>query len=229
MREFIPALQKSTFFQGKSGDEILRLLEGIRFSIRSFGGDEIIVSQGDKANHLGIILSGMVEVQKVFPAGDAVTMAHLSVGQTIGEAVLFSRKQSYPASIIPASSSCTVLFVSRSELVRLFQQDENILVHFVENMSNRVVMLAERIEILSLPTIRQKILYFLVKEAERQGSLAVTLASSKRRLSEHLGIPRPSLSRELQRMKEEGSIDYDRTTITILRPDLLEPLDSYLP
>ncbi|NOV89694.1 CRP-like cAMP-binding protein [Clostridium acetobutylicum] len=35
-------------------------------------------------------------------------------------------------------------------------------------------------------------------------------------MSEMLGIPRPSLSREFINLREEGIIDFDRTSITIL-------------
>ena len=41
-------------------------------------------------------------------------------------------------------------------------------------------------------------------------------------MGELLNVPRPSLSRELTNMKNEGIIDFDRNTIKILKLDLLE-------
>ena len=41
-------------------------------------------------------------------------------------------------------------------------------------------------------------------------------------MAELLNIPRPSLSRELMKMKEEGMIDYHRNRLKILDMDLLE-------
>ncbi len=37
-----------------------------------------------------------------------------------------------------------------------------------------------------------------------------------------MGISRTSLSRELQKMKQDGLIDYDMKTITIMDRDILE-------
>ncbi len=224
MKCFLASLKKCTFFRKRSSEAILELLRDLKVTPLEFGPGDIIAAQGEPAEHLGIVLQGMVQVQKLFPEGEAVTMAHLSEGQTFGEAVLFAKEQYYPGSILPASSRCIVLMIPRGELVRLFQRDEQILTRFIENISNRVVMLAERIEILSLSSIRQKLLYFLAKEVKEQGSYSVKLPFTKRRLSEHLGIPRPSLSRELQRMQEEGILVFDRTHIRIQKPGALQHL-----
>ena len=40
---------------------------------------------------------------------------------------------------------------------------------------------------------------------------------TKEELANQLFIQRPSLSRELGKMKKEGLIDYDRYTVTILK------------
>jgi CRP-like cAMP-binding protein len=47
------------------------------------------------------------------------------------------------------------------------------------------------------------------------------LTLSKKALAEMFGISRTSLSRELGRMRDEGLIDFDQKTITILDPDFL--------
>ena len=38
---------------------------------------------------------------------------------------------------------------------------------------------------------------------------------SRLKMSEHLGIQRPSLSRELSRMREEGIIEFDKEFIVL--------------
>ena len=42
---------------------------------------------------------------------------------------------------------------------------------------------------------------------------------TKQALANSFGVQRPSLSRELIKMKEEGILDYDRRTIKILNFD----------
>ena len=45
---------------------------------------------------------------------------------------------------------------------------------------------------------------------------------SKKEWADKLGVQRPSLSRELIKMKEEGIIDYDKDTISILNSSALK-------
>jgi len=75
--------------------------------------------------------------------------------------------------------------------------------------------LTEKINAISRKTIRQCILDFLRQEQYRQKDNVIRLALSKKELAERLGIPRSSLGRELNKMRNEGIVEYDAWTITI--------------
>jgi CRP-like cAMP-binding protein len=94
----------------------------------------------------------------------------------------------------------------------------------MENMSERLVMLNQKIEILSLGTLRQRIAYSLLKEASRQRADRVTLPYNKRIWAEHLGTARPSLSREIGHMRDQGWISFEGNDFTILDRDALDQL-----
>ncbi len=66
-----------------------------------------------------------------------------------------------------------------------------------------------------MKTIRQQIIDYLTYQYHKQNSLRIILNMSKKEWSEKLGVHRPSLSRELSKMKREGLIDYDRNSVTI--------------
>lgn len=85
-------------------------------------------------------------------------------------------------------------------------------------------MLSERIELLSHSSIREKIASFLITEYRLQGSPRLNFSYTRKTMAEILNIPRPSLSRELNNMKEDGIIDYEKNTIEILDLNLLESI-----
>lgn len=87
-------------------------------------------------------------------------------------------------------------------------------------------MLNNRITNLSYDTLRKKITNILLLEYNRQKSPYLTLPYSRKKMAELLNIPRPSLSRELVNMKEEGIIDFYKNKIKIL--DLKKLEDSLL-
>ena len=86
----------------------------------------------------------------------------------------------------------------------------------MNDLTNKIITLNKSITGLSLTSIRQKISNYLLSEYDIQGNLFINLNMTKQKLSEKLGIPRPSLSRELINMKDEGLIDYSKDVIKIL-------------
>ncbi len=56
---------------------------------------------------------------------------------------------------------------------------------------------------------------FLIFESNRQNSRIIKLPVSKKELAEKFGVERPSLQRELRKMKDDGLIDYDSKSIEL--------------
>ncbi len=67
-----------------------------------------------------------------------------------------------------------------------------------------------------MKTIRQCIIDFLMYESFSQNSRTIKLGYTKKELAEKFGIQRPSLSRELNKMRKDGLIEYDAHSITII-------------
>ncbi|MDW7659608.1 MAG: helix-turn-helix domain-containing protein, partial [Bacillota bacterium] len=62
--------------------------------------------------------------------------------------------------------------------------------------------------------IRECVLNYLEEATRKQGRRTITLPITKKAFAERIGVQRTSLSRELQKMKYEGLIDYTATTMT---------------
>ncbi len=161
--------EKCHIFRDKTPEELEKLLQDTAPLLRSFWAGTIIQSQADEALFLGIILQGQVAVKKIFSTGRAVTLASFGPGQVLGESVLFSGSSYYPADLI-AREETVLLFLPRQDLLRLFRRDQDILLRYMESISRRVLLLSEKIEFLSLGTIRQKLAYYLLGQAEKKGT-----------------------------------------------------------
>ncbi len=85
-------------------------------------------------------------------------------------------------------------------------------------------MLNKRITNLSQDSIRKKIANYLLEEYKNQGSTTLNIPLTRKRMAELLNIPRPSLSRELGAMKDEGIIQLDKNIIEIVDIQLLEAI-----
>jgi CRP-like cAMP-binding protein len=223
MNELIETLRESTLFKGFGNADMSRLLAGTRYRVSAYSRNQVLALEGDDASSVGIVLEGIIEVQKIYPSGRAITISRLSRGDIFGEAIIFSRKKIYPATIVSTGSS-RVLFLSGADILRLCATNAIFLNNFMGILSNKVLMLNERLKNLSYQTIREKIASYLAEEYKKQKNLKLKMLVSRREMAEQFGIPRPSLSRELVSMKKDGLIDFDRQTITILDIEALEDI-----
>lgn len=223
MKPEASALMNCLFFRGKRVEELEELLETMRYAVRSCRKGEIIVTEGEAADRLGIVLSGEVEVHKINSGGGGMTIARLGKGQTFGEAVLFRRDNRYPATIISSGRS-TVMFIGKPELLRLFAEDLGMMARFMENLSERLVMVNRQIEMLSAGPLRRRIAHHLLQLAGQQQSDTIKLPFSRKQWAEHLNAARPSLSREMGLLRDSGWISFKGDTVTLLERGRLEEL-----
>ena len=115
-----------------------------------------------------------------------------------------------------AKSDATILHIKKELVLRFCQINVIFLVNFLESISDKTLILTDKIKSLSMKTIRQCIIDFLVYESYSQNTSTVKLELTKKELAEKFGIQRPSLSRELNKMRKDGLIDYDAYSITII-------------
>lgn len=221
MKLIINALKKSVLFKNIDEDTISSLLESITFTIENFKSKDVIAIEGDSCDRLGIIVKGNIEIHKPFESGQVVTINHFSEGNIFGEALVFSGTHEYPATIISSDNS-RVLFISRQDVIGLMSLNKVILNNFVGVLSNRILMLNERLTNLSYNSVRKKVANMILTAHRKQKSLNISLPYGRRKMAELLNIPRPSLSRELINMKDENIIDFHKNEIKILNLKDLE-------
>lgn len=221
MDEFLDILQKSLLFQQVTPHEIKEILKEASANLVAYPPDAIIAGEGENCASLGIVLAGKIEIQKIYSSGKTVTMAQFREGNIFGEAIIFSQQHLYPGTVV-SRSTVKILFLHKTTVISLCGKYPLILESFMMLLSERILMLNKKIKELSLGTIRQKICHFLLEEHKKQNSLMIKLPFSKEALAEHMGIQRPSLSRELIKMREEGLIDFQKKYISIKRIKHLE-------
>ena len=142
-------------------------------------------------------------------------MTSVGPGQLFGEVIVFSDVNKYPATVISSSKS-EILFISKENFIKFCYTHADFLEMFLKDLSNKILILNKSIERLSYNSIRQKISNYILDEYQKQGSKFINISMTKQKLAETLGVPRPSLSRELINMKELNIIDYSKDTIKIL-------------
>ena len=211
----IETLSDCILFRGMDRVEISSIMEGIDYSIKSYDSDDIIAIEGDICTSLSIILSGEIEIHKPFSSGKVVTISHFTAGNIFAESLVFSDMKEYPATVVSSTNSI-VMSIPKNQLIEILSRNPRVLENFAGVLSRRIHMLNERITNLSYDTTRKKIVNILLLEYGRQKSPYLLLPYSRKKMAELLNIPRPSLSRELIRMRDDQLIDFYKNRIKIL-------------
>lgn len=220
MIDFIDMLLHVDLFKGLTSQDIEDYLTNESYYIKDYKKGSVIYLQGEKCITLDIVLKGVVSIEGIDDKGNYVTISDFTAGNTIGGNVLFSNRNFYPMTII-GKTDVSIIHLKKDFILKLCQGNSNFLINFLESLSDKTMILADKIKILSFKSLRKSIIDFLIYESYSQKSNKINLGLTKKDLAEKFGVQRTSLSRELNKMREEGLIEYDAYHITILDKDLL--------
>ena len=215
------ALSKNKLFKDFDNKKITDFLVNSLYQNKDYSIGQIIALEGDPLTKIGLILAGQVLVQKCFPSGKKVTISQLSAGDIFGEAIIFSPKKVFP-SMVTAVNNCKVMFVDQEHVIKMCFQNEKFLLNLLQLLSEKILLMDYRLRFLSGESIRQKICLYLLEQYEEQKRFNIHLTDNREALAEQFGVTRPSLSRELNKMRKEGLINLTGKTIIINNLSLLE-------
>lgn len=93
--------------------------------------------------------------------------------------------------------------------------NEKLLMNFLTLNSNMTVFLSQKIQMLSLKSLRHKLSIFLLEKTTPEKNYFI-LKRSRTQLAEYFGVQRPSLARTIKELEDEGIITTAGRVVTIL-------------
>jgi CRP-like cAMP-binding protein len=183
--------------------------------------NSIIHLESDPCNKLEIILSGTVVIERIDESGDLLTIAEFHPDDMLSGNLIFSKMPYYPMTVTSRLPSI-ILEMHKDLLLHLCFTNKDFLQSYLEFISDHTLLLSHKIKHYVNRTIRQSLISFLKYEYKKQSDPQIKLGFSKKVLAEKIGVQRTSLSRELQKMKKEGLIDFDASSITLLNTALFK-------
>ena len=223
MEEIIKKLEKNELFNNVDKTKMLKILGNLKYSIVSYKKGEVIFQEEEICSAIGLIIDGTINIERIYPNGKSIVMSKFKDGDVFGEALLFSKVNKYPATVI-ALSDCKVLYLTKNEIIKLFSVEDKLMENFMMLLSEKIIILNNKIRSISLKSVRQKVVDYILCEYMNEKNEEIKLKYSKEEIANDIGIPRPSLSRELIKLRDEGLINFSRNKITILNIEELEDI-----
>lgn len=228
--DLVSQLKKSDLFFSIDDTGIERLVDHLNPTITTYEKGEYIAFEGDELNgKFGIILKGSIEVMLESAAGIKTIINILSEGELIAEVAAFAKKPKWPASAMAIEGTVIAFFTSDSLLNRCNTPcsfHTELISNMLKILASRALYLNKKVQYLTAKGIKEKIaLYLLEQYNANYKNRTFMIPLSRVQMADFLNITRPSLSREMAILKDEGIIDYHRNSIKIIN---LEALSNIL-
>ncbi|MGM0508230.1 MAG: Crp/Fnr family transcriptional regulator [Fusobacteriota bacterium] len=221
-------LKKLSLFKDISIEKIKKYFDTINYRKKDFSKDEIIGFRGDKYEELIILIDGKVEGKMPSLSGETKQVEIMTGPKVLAPNFIFG-KNILPVDII-AKNDSEVVFIKKEDLLNLFQSDKKILENYLNILCKKSYFLTQRIfDNFTYKTIKEKLTNYFLKNLNEKNS-EVKIKMTQRELAEYFGIRRPSLSREIKKLRDQDLIKkIGRNKYKILNKEkLLEILDEEL-
>lgn len=206
-------------FKQMGEKDIIGLLKCLTVKLCEYKKNDYVAITGAPFEGIGIVLKGQVSVSKENAAGVRVMMTVLAPGEMFGEMVAFSKHAAWPATV-QALKNSQVLFLSSDKLVNtcttVCSRHNAVIRNMLEIISTRALLLNKKVEYLTIKSMRGKISTYLLEQYNKSGKMTFMLPLKRNELAEFLNVSRPSMSREMARMRDEQIIDFNMASIKIL-------------
>ena len=203
----------SPLFHGIKPEELNAMLSCIGYHIGTFKKGDIVAFEEENIKHIGIIISGAVDMVKEDLWGNKTMLVRMRKDELFGETfacgsdnlsvVTFMVSEDAKILFMPfdrVMHSCTMACVFHHRLIE----------NMVKIIANKNRDLMRKVEVVSKRTTREKLLAYLSIQAQLQQTRYFDIPLGRVELAEYLCVDRSAMTRELAKMKEDGLIDYDK-------------------
>lgn len=219
-------LKDTLLFQNLNDAEIQRILHCSHAETLSFPKGQTIVYPDDKPAVLYLILEGTVILEQYNYMGKPMNIEYRSAGSLFGETDVFLDKKAFGYTV-RTESPCRILTADRSFFFRTCEKNCE---HHSQAIFNMLHIFAldnhqkqERLDLLTCGELEQRLARYLLEN--RTGADTVFLSMNRSELAAYLNTTRPSLSRTLSGLQNQGVLRITgRNQIKILDPDTLQDI-----
>ena len=201
-------------FKGMSIEEHDAFLDRNVNEVIKFEKGETVVRQGDIINAMYLLVDGVVRTQMITDDGNTLEIDLLEAVIPLAPAFIFASNNKYPVDVI-AMESCSFLKISKSTLLKEMVHNEKLLINFLTLNSNMTVFLSQKLQMISIKSLRHKLSIFLLEKTTPEKNYFI-LKRSRTQLAEYFGVQRPSLARSIKELEDEGVLITNGRVVTVI-------------
>lgn len=207
-------LMQLPLFQGVSTEKITALVEKLPFHFLKFRNGEQVFATGDPCTHIKFIVSGQVRLETPFPKLRITMHQTVSNPHVLAAEYLFGRDTAYPYTAI-SDGACGILQLRKSDYIKMITSDKV----FLFNILNYLSSGSQRSLLMPLTVKDGSVaerLAMIVDNLSISGATNIGFRYKQKDLCTLLGTQRTTLVSMLDRLSDQGIVEYDSNELKIL-------------
>lgn len=219
MKEYLPVLENTVLFDGIQAEDISGLVVCLGATVREVKKNQQILSEGDPAKFVGILLSGSasVTIQDIY--GNRSILSQVYTGELFGESFACADAEILPVSVV-ANEDCRVMLIDCRRVITSCSNacgfHNQMIYNLLRAVAGRNLEFHKKLQITAKRTTREKLMAFLLAEAKRAGSKQFTISYDRQALADYLGVERSAMSAELSKLQKDGVLQTNRKDFILL-------------
>lgn len=213
-QQYLNAMIKSGLLQEIEAERRDAACECMGITIKRYREEQRIFEEEEAISHVGIVASGAVRSEKFYPEGDVHLVYLYQPGECFALETAASRRRTAPLTYT-ADREATVLFISVDEMMQsaFSSRFGMALMHLLADDNIKKLY---KIETLSRRGLRDRILSHFYILQKKSGGRTFSLNMDREQFAQYLCVNRSALSSELNQMKREGIIDFQKDQFRFL-------------
>ncbi len=219
MQKYTDVLRKCKLFDNVSDENLATMLGCLGAQVRSYSKNQPIISEGTKATHIGLLLSGGVQLVRTDYNGNRSIVANVEPSQIFAESFVCAEVESIPVNIIASEPSDVMLIDGKhilSTCCKSCSFHNQMIFNLMKLVASKNLIFDQKIEITSKRTTREKLMTYLLGQAKLRGSEHFKIPYDRQELADFLEVDRSGLSAEISKLRREGVIECHRSEFRLL-------------
>lgn len=219
MEKYLPVLEACALFEGISREDIPGMLACLSAGVRTVGKNQQILSAGDAANGVGILLSGSAHIEKQDFYGNRSIVRRVEPGELFAESFACAGVAELPVSVV-ANEDCQVMLIDCQRITVSCSNacafHSRMIFNLLKAVAARNLQFHQKLEITSKRTTREKLMAYLLNQAKIHGSNSFSIPYDRQELADYLEVERSGLSAEISKLRREGILESDKNEFILL-------------
>ena len=205
-------LHNIEIFSGLSSEDLVLLQQ--HMAVRTYPKNTIILSEGDEASSLYVILSGGIKVFLSNDDGKEIVLNTQSAGEHFGELALLD--DSPRSASVMTTEQSKMGIISKTDFKHVLAHQPNIALHLIIHLTKRIRLLSENIKTLALLDVYGRVAKTLIDLAsDKDGHLVIENRPTQQELANRIGASREMVAKIMKDLSIGGYITIDSKNISI--------------